>query len=540
MELRARIQTGTCRLALVAGLAALMGPAAADAAPKASSSAAAKTPVILKVRPHNTSVGKTLRIRGRNFLPGKGRNTVVLRRDGYRAVFVKADLSTRKWLKVKLPKKLEEFLVLRNGVGQPTRFRVRVLAAKLSKRATGNTLSPWIGPEVVEIPKPPVAPESGDCDGDGVLNAADAHDDDDLLDDATEVALKLDPCKADTDGDGVGDGFEYRSARDLNDDETETPNTFLPYPGKRPYPNPLDGEDAGVDYDGDSLSLKQEFALWNYSVAHGEPRSLDALSYSDGEQYSRSRREDGRRVPTLRADGYDKYQCFIDWADPAKEDACVAGEQEHGYLQVWLQEPGDTWFAQRKPYDIRDLDRDGDVDESRYYYDRDGDTVLSDDERDEDADGLTNFDETRGCMNPALWKDLYDKETVFPGKSVTVDVADEDSDGDGVRDGADDQDNDDVPNVMECSRSRAGGDWPEDALAKTQDPNNPLPPPGPPADGRPAEAFVHPYNPCLPLPGVHGGKAGSVPFSRTCPSYVPPKGAWAPFNPDDQYFFIRN
>ncbi len=527
---------------MVAGLAALVGPAAAEAAPKASASAAAKTPVILKVTPHKTSIGKTLRIRGRYFLPGKGRNSVVFQRDGKRAVFVKADLATRKLVTVKIPASLDDYLVMRGGVGQPTRFRLRVLAGKLSKRVTGNRRSPLIGPEIFELPKPPVAPETGDCDGDGVVNGSDLHDDDDLLDDTTEVALKLDPCKVDSDGDGVHDGFEYRSARDLNDDEDEEPNTFLPYPGKRPYPNPLDATDADTDFDGDALTLKQEFALWQWGLAHGEPRSLDALSYSDGEQYTRSARgADGRRKPTLAADNYDRYQCFIDWADPAKEDACVSGEQEHGYLQVALQEPGQPWYGPRKLYDIRDLDLDGDISDSLFIYDLDHDGWLSDDERDEDADGLTNFQETRGCMNPSLWKELYGKETPFPRSYPTTDVADEDSDGDGVRDGADDQDNDDVPNIMECSRSRAG-DWPKDSLAKTEEPGSPLPPPGPPADGRPAKAFVHPYNPCLPLPGVYGGNAGAVPGSRTCPTSIPPKNAGAPFNPDEkQYlFFIRN
>ena len=60
----------------------------------------------------------------------------------------------------------------------------------------------------------------------------------------------MNPLNEDTDGDGVEDGYEYRSAKDLNDDEHQQPNTFLPYPGKRPYANPL-FKDAGIDYDGD-------------------------------------------------------------------------------------------------------------------------------------------------------------------------------------------------------------------------------------------------------------------------------------------------
>ncbi len=34
------------------------------------------------------------------------------------------------------------------------------------------------------------------------------------------------------------DGYEYQSARDLNDDEDQQPNTYLPYPGKQPVPEP--------------------------------------------------------------------------------------------------------------------------------------------------------------------------------------------------------------------------------------------------------------------------------------------------------------
>ena len=52
---------------------------------------------------------------------------------------------------------------------------------------------------------------------------------------------KLDPCLADTDGDSVEDGYEYQSALDLNHYPRTAP---LPYPGKRPYPNPLDPSDG--------------------------------------------------------------------------------------------------------------------------------------------------------------------------------------------------------------------------------------------------------------------------------------------------------
>ena len=73
-----------------------------------------------------------------------------------------------------------------------------------------------------------------------MLNRDQIDDDNDLLLDDLEASIGTDPCRADTDGDGVADGYEYQSARDLNDDEYQQPNAFLPYPGKRPYPNPLD------------------------------------------------------------------------------------------------------------------------------------------------------------------------------------------------------------------------------------------------------------------------------------------------------------
>lgn len=113
----------------------------------------------------------------------------------------------------------------------------------------------------------------------------DPDDDNDLLSDALEVALKLDPCKPDSDGDGIEDGFEYQSALDLNNS-----SQALPYPGKRPYANPLDGSDASSDYDGDGLTMAQEHLIWK---TYG-PQSL-ALSYSAGLKQSVPGINDGVR-----------------------------------------------------------------------------------------------------------------------------------------------------------------------------------------------------------------------------------------------------
>jgi hypothetical protein len=92
-----------------------------------------------------------------------------------------------------------------------------------------------------------------------------------------------------------------------------------------------------------------------------------------------------------------------------------------------------------------------------------------------------------------------------------------------VRDGADDQDHDDIPNVMECSRVLAHG------AAGTDDPDTAVPST---FNTRPRQGFVNPFNPCLPHK-----------TSRTCKRYViigGSAGKWAPFNPDDEYYWIKN
>ena len=47
----------------------------------------------------------------------------------------------------------------------------------------------------------------------------------------------------------------------------------MPYPGKRPYPNPLDPSDADTDFDGDVLPLTDEHKLWRYTSATAAART---------------------------------------------------------------------------------------------------------------------------------------------------------------------------------------------------------------------------------------------------------------------------
>ena len=564
----ARIRPSLRRAAFVAAFGALMVPATAGASVHAQASAKkkkAKAPVVTSVRPLQAQIGQTLEIRGKYFRKGRNKNTVVFKRDGGKAVFVKAGVATRKLIRVKLPSKLEKEFTKSGTLVLPTRFRVRILTTKFGKKFTKLSKSPVIGlaapagaPGFVES-----APD-GDCDNDGQKNKVDVDDDNDALTDAVEQSLNLNPCTADTDADGVEDrwefdcdrngalnrdeadddkdlltdgleqtigtnpcsadsdadgvedGFEYKSANDLNDDEYQQANSGLPYPGKRPYPNALFA-DSDIDYDGDTLTQAEEQRLWKYV---GQ-RTLTPLSYSDGEQYSVSRRisggaDDGRREPTLVASTYVKRQQFIDWATAT------------GYRTVELQD-GYPWHntATRNSYGLFDVNRDGTENSSELYYnDIDGDGFLSDNERDEDADGLTNYDEAHGRMLRSYWDACYTEEKAYHIEYAGVDFADADSDGDGVRDGADDQDHDDIPNLEELSRidssnppedDRGPGICkPDPALPKYPDPNHPS------SYGR-----INPFNPCLPYR-----------YSRTCPKAVN-DSTGAPFDGSTNWYALQ-
>src|SRR4051794_8351735 len=256
MVLRPRTRPLLRHAVVAVALGALFVPAAADAK--------TRTPAITKITPKTAYVGTKLVLTGKNFKRGKAKNSVLFKRDKGKALFVKADVSTTKRLTVVVPETLEKYMNTDGANPIPTRFRLRVLAAKLSKAYTSEKLSPTIGPDTPATDDGDGAGDDGggddggggsttvvldpnaDCDGDGLSNGFE------------ESVTKTLPCVADTDGDSVSDGYEYGSAVDLNNDEYRHPTESLPYPGKRPYPNPLDIGDAGTDFDGDGLALVYE------------------------------------------------------------------------------------------------------------------------------------------------------------------------------------------------------------------------------------------------------------------------------------------
>jgi hypothetical protein len=241
----------------------------------ASAASRSKLPKITSVAPMKLGVGDVLTIRGANFRSGTGRNSVIFKRDGGRAVFVKAGAATRTRIKVRVPKSFAEYLPVKAGKPSAARFRLRVQAKGFSRGYTRLSVSPTIAPANAnpqapgttpgsDAPLPPatppaeIVPPAPDCDADTIPDATDGDDDNDLLTDALELAIATAPCRPDSDGDGLSDAFEYESAIDLNGT-----GGALPYPGRRPYPNPLFA-DAQTDYDGDGLSAAQEHELWRY------------------------------------------------------------------------------------------------------------------------------------------------------------------------------------------------------------------------------------------------------------------------------------
>jgi IPT/TIG domain-containing protein len=401
--------------------------ASALLATTASASAATPAPVVKSISPMAVKVGQKLTVKGKNFVPGKGKTRVFFIRRGGGTAFARVNSATKTSFVVTVPAQLDKVLK-----GKAARVQLRVLAKKFgSLSAVGK--SPVVSPSGGNPGGPPVdngpAGPNGDCDKDGTKNSAETDMDNDLLTNDQEKTLALDPCSADTDLDTVGDGFEYQSALDLNRTVLFGATPPTPYPGKRPYPNPLfaDGE---VDYDGDGLTLGQENVLWKTFGDH-----TLALNYSDGLQTT---------VPTALP------------ADPLSQQLDTA-----------------SWGT---------------------HY---NDGQLDDGERDADGDKLSNWDEANGRMNQDWWTAAYKDlpEKVYPLAYSSTSMIDPDTDGDGVNDGADDQDHDGLSNAFEVARP---WNWMATYVSTSYDgTNDGTYPPNP-------YARVQPFNPCKPV------------FSNTC------------------------
>ena len=138
MELNARLshlaRPATMTVALGAMLALLAGTTDADAAKRK------RYPVVTSVSPMNAKVGDTITIRGRYFVRGKNKNSVVFKRDGARPVFAKQTLGTAKQIRVVVPEALRSYL----QENVPSVVRLRVLSERFGKTFTSTAKSPRI------------------------------------------------------------------------------------------------------------------------------------------------------------------------------------------------------------------------------------------------------------------------------------------------------------------------------------------------------------------------------------------------------------
>lgn len=486
-----RITTSLVAAGALAAAAATAGPATA-----------ATYPSISKVSPMEVKIGGTLTLTGKNFLKGKGKNTVVFRRPGKRSIFVNGDgLSTTR-IRVVVPEKLAPFLGKRDGAAVASKFQLNVLTRRFGRTYTALKASPTIAPAATPAPAPatpattptatpaatgPATPAGQpaaqpqpstptveqptvplDTDGDGTPDATDLDDDNDLLPDTVEKAIGTSPTQMDTDGDGMEDGWEYQSAADLNRESCpatggEYPQPcagIKPYPTKKQYPNPL-FPDADGDYDNDYLPASFEYRAWR---DHGV-RSLVDMWYSDGMQASRdSNPNDGCRglVEQLGTGHIDQYPSG-QLAYPT--DRTAAPTTRWGWLYARPEYTLDT----EAPLKV-------------------GHGCLDDGERDEDGDFLSNFIELNYVLSgpefvQKLWKEPAFK-TIYDG----TDALDPDTDGDGIVDGMDDQDFDDFWNVEEIYRGTPSAVKNETAGAVIPWVDS----------GSRTGLWVDPFNPCLP------------------------------------------
>jgi hypothetical protein len=240
----------------------------------------------------------------------------------------------------------------------------------------------------VAIPEP-------DFDADGIPDATDPDDDNDLLPDATELVVGTNQYSADTDGDGVSDGFEYESAYDLNG------RPMWSYPAKLPYPNGRDASDVNVDFDGDGMTLIEEYQLWKHTGGKLP------LTYSDGDQDSTGTASTADTTPVgsvpngLALDRLQPNGTLTDDEKDADADGLTNWEETHGPMLI-------SWWGKRYATELQFAGRVGAAplyETSFVSQDSDGDGN-ADGTDDQDHDGWSNLDELSRTVS-GFWVHVY-------------------------------------------------------------------------------------------------------------------------------------
>jgi hypothetical protein len=103
---------------------------------------------ITRVTPMRVGVGALLTIGGRNFKSTRSKNTVIFRGPDGRTAFAKPRRASERKLVVAVPAAVARLVATEAGAPKPTRFKLRVLAGKLTKY-TSRRLSPVVVPTSV-------------------------------------------------------------------------------------------------------------------------------------------------------------------------------------------------------------------------------------------------------------------------------------------------------------------------------------------------------------------------------------------------------
>src|SRR3954454_8950851 len=207
-------------------------------------------------------------------------------------------------------------------------------------------------------------------------------------------------------------------------------------PGCNPSPNSME-----IDSDSDLLPDKLEIKL---KLDPCKP-DTDSDGVDDGYEYYSALDLNSRALPYA---GKRPYPNPLDPGD-ANVDHDSDGLNLFDEYSAWVRYGGHKLGSGNDLlYSDGTQNSDGGpkpVPADKPWLDLDSDGTLSDDERDVENDGLGNWVELGGPMSSqAWWKTIWKDEKPYSVEFQGVDWLDNDSDGDGIPDGQDDQDHDDV------------------------------------------------------------------------------------------------
>jgi hypothetical protein len=196
------------------------------------------------------------------------------------------------------------------------------------------------------------------------------------------------------------------------------------------------------------------------------------------------------------------------YANPLFADA--NNDYDGDGLPLWAEytlwkKYGDTSTLGNMLYNDGTQRSTGDHPATGFETDLNGDGLITDDEKDADHDGLANWVELAGPLSgQQWWSSVFKDEPPYKPEFAGTNFADPDSDGDGILDGADDNDHDGYTNREESDR--------ESGLVHLK---------------YAAHLWVNPFNPCLPNQ-----------YSPTCSNHPPVESPWPPFGDLEKYSWL--